>query len=33
MDKTKIFPTILICLNICASAVYAFNGDYKKAVY
>lgn len=33
MDKTKIFPIILMALNICASAVYGFNGDWKKTIY
>jgi hypothetical protein len=33
MDKTKIFPLILIILDIAAAAVYAWDGDWKKAIY
>ena len=29
----KIFPTILIILDVCAAAPYAFQGDWRKAVY
>lgn len=28
-----IFPTILIALNVCASIVYAFDGDWRKAIF
>lgn len=31
--KTKIFPTILIILDIGASAVYVCNGDIKRCIY
>jgi len=31
--QTKIFPTILICLDICAGIVYAFAGDARRAIY
>lgn len=30
---TKLFPTILIILDISASIVWACNGDWRKAVY
>ena len=30
---TKIFPIVLIALDVAAAAVYAANGDVKKAVY
>lgn len=33
MDKTKIFPVVLIALDIGAAAFYLFNGEVKKAVY
>lgn len=29
----KVFPTILIVLNLCASAVYFTHGDWKKGLY
>jgi hypothetical protein len=29
----KIFPAILIALNICAAVVYFSNGDIKRGVY
>jgi hypothetical protein len=29
----KVFPTILIILDILASVVYASNGDIRKTVY
>lgn len=33
MDKTKIFPMILITLQIGAGIVYAAQSDWRKAVY
>lgn len=33
MDKTKIFPVVLIALDVGAGIVYAAQGDWKKAVY
>jgi len=30
---TKLFPTILIVLDLCASAVYALHQDWRHAVY
>ena len=33
MSKEKIFPAILIGLNLCASAVCFFSHEPKKAVY
>jgi len=32
-EMTKIFPSILIVLDIAASIVYACSGDWRKAVY
>lgn len=29
----KIFPTILIVLDLGAAACYAFAGDYRRAIY
>ena len=29
----KVFPTILIVLDIAAAIVYAGNGDWRKALY
>lgn len=33
MTKVYIFPIVLIVLDVGASLVYAFNKDYKMAVY
>lgn len=33
MSKVYIFPMVLICLDVGASLVYAFNKDYKMAIY
>jgi hypothetical protein len=33
MDKTKIFPSILILLDICASIGYIQSGDWRKVIY
>ncbi len=30
---TKLFPTILIVLDVAAAAVYGFDGDIRKTVY
>lgn len=30
---TKLFPIILIILDICAGSVYAYNGDWRRFVY
>ena len=32
MDKTKIFPTVLIILDICAAAAY-IGTDFRKVIY
>gem|GEM_PF-218162 len=33
-DKmTKVFPTLLIILDICAAGVYFYANDYRRAVY
>jgi hypothetical protein len=29
----KIFPTILMILDLCASLVYVLDGDWRKTVY
>jgi hypothetical protein len=29
----KLFPTILIVMNICAAAGYMFAGDYRMVAY
>jgi len=29
----KIFPTLLIFLNLCASACWAYNGNWRQTVY
>lgn len=29
----RIFPTVLIALDICAAGVYATHGDVRKVVY
>ena len=33
MDKTKIFPIMLMALDTGAGIVYACNGDIRKTVY
>ena len=30
---TRLFPTILIILDVCAAVVWAMNGDWRRAVY
>ena len=30
---TRIFPTSLIILDVGAAAIYALNGDWRRAVY
>lgn len=30
---TKLFPSILIALSVCASGVYLWDGDWRKATY
>lgn len=30
---TKLFPTILIILSVCAGIVYAWKGDARHAIY
>lgn len=29
----RLFPIILICLNLCASAAYFGAGDWKRGIY
>lgn len=31
--SAKLFPTILIALDVCASLVYLSNGDLRRFVY
>ena len=33
MNKTQIFPAILMVLDLGAAAVYFYNGDKAKALY
>jgi hypothetical protein len=33
MFDARLFPTISICLNIAACASYAYEGDWRRAVY
>lgn len=33
MDKTKIFPLLLIMLDIGAAVVYGFQNDVRKVIY
>ena len=30
---TKLFPTILIVLDVCAAIVYFINGDTRRGIY
>jgi hypothetical protein len=32
MFYTRLFPFLVVILMLCASAVYAFNGDIKRSV-
>lgn len=29
----KLFPTIIIILAVCAACVYAYHGNWRKAIY
>ena len=31
--RNLVFPTILIVLDVCASIVYGFDGDWRKVIY
>ena len=31
--RAKLFPTVLIGLDICAAIAYAFAGDWRRAIY
>nr|DAZ26051.1 MAG TPA: hypothetical protein [Caudoviricetes sp.] len=33
MDKTKILPTILIVIQICAAVPYGLSGNWRQMVY
>lgn len=33
MTFPKYFPFALIVLDLCASVAYAFDGDYRRAIY
>lgn len=33
MKVQYIFPTVMIVLDMCAAAVYALHGDYRKLIY
>ncbi len=30
---TKVFPSILIALDVCAAGVYAAHGDWRRFIY
>ncbi len=33
MKPEKIFPTVLIVLDVCAALAYLPSGDYRKVIY
>lgn len=33
MKAQYIFPIVMVVLDLCAGAVYAVQGDYKKLIY
>jgi hypothetical protein len=33
MNKTQIFPLILMILDVLAAFVYLYDGDFKKFIY
>ena len=33
MDKTKLFPSVLILLDVCAAFVCLCGGDWRKFLY
>ena len=33
MKTQQIFPTILMILDLCAAAVYAQHGDFRRMIY
>ena len=33
IDKTKLFPFIMIVLNLAAAGVYLYDGDFRKTCY
>ena len=33
MHPTKLFPTALIVLDICAAVVWWYHGDYRRTIY
>lgn len=30
---TKVFPSVLIALDVCAAGVYAAHGDWRRFIY
>lgn len=33
MISPRLFPTILIILDVCAAGVYFFHGDWRRVIY
>ena len=33
VDMSRIFPTVLICLDVCAACGYAVAHDWRRVVY
>lgn len=33
IDKTQIFPALLIFIDVLSAIVYSFDGDWRKVVY
>ena len=33
IDKTQIFPTLLILIDVLSAIVYGFDGDWRKVIY
>lgn len=33
IDKTQIFPALLIVIDVLSAIVYSFDGDWRKVVY
>ena len=33
MDRTQIFPSVLIVLDIAAAVMYVADGDFRKVIY
>jgi len=33
MIPTKLFPSVLLCLDICAACAYVPDGNWRKVIY